>query len=831
MKPLLLPLLAVLLCAAPSLGQGVNPTAPYSFALVKTAGLEMSDGRWFHLHDGMVDAQTFGIAATTIDICGNAVSLDVSAIQIRYMARAVPLTGWLSAPFTATIDAHAPELAPLLDGFHDLSVEVRGPDANLYRPFRSFLHLSRHGAIEPSVPIISTEDENCVDSGPGVTYANVAERIVKAYPADPSTEPWHTEPAATGNLWQEPMQPHAGLFRAAQFVWEEPQGTVNAGLKFIRALPPKLYRNDDFRVLFEGQDNQVRKLPHDQTGYGGLKNFPYKDGGRGIGWPSAYIQGVVDSTGGLAFVEIGGPIRYMEANGELHTVAGWRVKSDRDPVWILKSFDSIRQNMELRGVWPDTLSGFSTPMDVAIDPRNETKWFVASHGDNGVFTVSVDRATWTGTVTPFAQGFNGPTSLAFDAVCDCLYVVDQGNKAIKKVTRAGVVSTVLSDLPKPFWIRTDSVGRLIVLDEQTADVTRYDLTAGTSKRLGGAPITPNGWAMLDVDKTGNSGPKDGVFLIGSKCDRIDGDPRPNVNECASWIPPDGGPQQYLVVPPGTGDLNGFGPVGATHAPHYGWLIAVDPRGGLYLTGIGEHGITRIRKARATDLAFSFQRYLDVYDWVWRYGCATFKGGHETLTPDCTGSDASLSFKHGWDGHNYLGFADAWGITNSTTDADILRAFDVPATSQNATGIVHFLKANAGISQSVVVPPSPVPPPTPQPPAGQTLYVLGTDNWFYRWNGAAWLLAGSSRPSGVCVEGPTVTTADGAVWTFAARFVQRDGVAVGGLGSVYLIAGQCAPVPPPVPVPPTPIPPPAPITTNCTFTLSADKLKIETVKCE
>ena len=60
--------------------------------------------------------------------------------------------------------------------------------------------------------------------------------------------------------------------------------------------------------------------------------FPFRDGPRGVGWMSPYTTGQVDSRGGLAFVETGGPLRYLKPDGEIITVAGWRVKPDKDPI-------------------------------------------------------------------------------------------------------------------------------------------------------------------------------------------------------------------------------------------------------------------------------------------------------------------------------------------------------------------------------------------------------------------------------------------------------------------------------------------------------------------
>ncbi len=134
----------------------------------------------------------------------------------------------------------------------------------------------------------------------------------------------------------------------------------------LRPRPRAEVGNDDHRVLRVG-DLQER--------------LPFKDGGRGIGWMGGLVTGQVDNRGRFAFAEAGGRVGYLMPDGEIVTVAGWRVRPDRDPVWITKSMTQIRGNEELRGVWlegayPGETGGFRTPMDIAIDPRNEYVWYV-----------------------------------------------------------------------------------------------------------------------------------------------------------------------------------------------------------------------------------------------------------------------------------------------------------------------------------------------------------------------------------------------------------------------------------------------------------------------
>ena len=133
--------------------------------------------------------------------------------------------------------------------------------------------------------------------------------------------------------------------------WEDPP---HPGVPFVRALDPN--NSQDHRFLRVDAQHQ---------------KFPFRDGPRGVGWMSPYVSGQIDSRGGFAFVETGGPARYMKPDGEIITVAGWRVRPDRDPIWKSKPLDTIRGVMEKRGQWVDGRGEFFTPLDVAIDPLNE----------------------------------------------------------------------------------------------------------------------------------------------------------------------------------------------------------------------------------------------------------------------------------------------------------------------------------------------------------------------------------------------------------------------------------------------------------------------------
>jgi len=250
--------------------------------------------------------------------------------------------------------------------------------------------------------------------GPGIVYVDPAERNHRGYPLDPEVQAWREAPGRVA-LYQEAMAPHTELFHAVQMWWDHP---AHADAPFVRGLTPQ--HGEDHRQL------RVRDR-HER--------FPMADGPRGIGWMSPYVSGQVDSRGRFAFAEAGGRVGYVSPDGEIITVAGWRVSPDQDPIRWGKPIEQVRRNMENRANWLGGRGEFLTPLDVAIDPSNEDVWYVA----------------------------------------------DQDNDAIRRIDRSGQVTTL-------------------------------------------------------------------------------------------WLPPDG-----------------WGRRESTNQPHYGWLVAVDPRGAVLLAGGGEHG--------------------------------------------------------------------------------------------------------------------------------------------------------------------------------------------------------------------------------------------------
>ena len=701
-------LLLLLLATGLSADEWPLHFAENTIEVLKSDGLEPEDPHWFHLHQHHATAADSDAVTMRANVFRGSRSSDerIAApnIEIRYTVHGVPVSNWQSpaAPFTLRVDN--PALDVLADGFHDVSVEVRGADRMRYKPLRAFLHLTRGRPVSTLVPVIAgvTGYNGDGDFGPAVVYVDSRHRRLTGVPANPRVTPWSAPPYAA-DLYLEQLAPGGDYVAGAQLWWEDPP---HPGVPFVRALDPN-----------QSQDHRGLRIAAKH------EKLPFRDGPRGVGWMSPYVSGQVDSRGGFAFVETGGPARYLRPDGEIVTVAGWRVRPGRDPVWSSKPLATVRSVMEKRGQWTEGRGEFFTPLDLAIDPKNENVWYVTGYEDHCVWKIEIEDlaanrvrvSVFAGDpnhAPGFADGaghaarFRGPASLVFDPVSDSLYVADQDNDAIRRISRAGVVTTVIGapgaaarlrargaadvfdhnanralgdEIYMPQCIRVDSRGNLILLELGYGWIRRIDPATRAWKHLG--DVHQNfeeeyrGWAWLDVDRWGNSGPKDGIYWCKSVGDEIDGDAGAHFNEVYAWLPPEGGKSRYVFGEHWNPYPAGWGARDETNAPHYPWLVAVDPRGAVLVGGFGMHGVSRLRARRADDPVPS-RYHPDGHEdgrFVWASGAPW-------SWPRPSGSYASrpASLKFGWNAHNYLGFADAWSLRGDETDEQLLNYFEAPA---------------------------------------------------------------------------------------------------------------------------------------------------------
>jgi hypothetical protein len=708
--------------------------AEYSIEVIKADGLEPEDPHWMHLHEHHSTAAESREVTLNVKIfrgsrsAADTLAPEQSGVEIRYTVHGVAVSEWQSpsTPFTLHIDN--PALDALADGFHDISVDVRGANRASFKPHRAFLHMTRGREVSTIVPIINSVtgyNGDGGDFGPGIVYVDSRQRRLIGHPAASHVTPW-TQPPYEADLYLEQLAPNGDYVAGAQLWWEDPP---HPGMPFARALDPN-----------QSQDHRGLRVEAKH------EKFPFRDGPRGVGWMSPYVSGQIDSRGGFAFVETGGPARYLKPDGEIITAAGWRVKADRDPVWSSKPLATVRSVMEKRGQWTSGRGEFFTPLDLAIDPKNENVWYVVGYEDHCVWKIEIDDlAAGVVRVSVFAGDpnhssgfvdgtghtarFNGPASIVFDPISDALYVADQDNDAIRKITRTGIVTTLLggpgaaqrlrdrgstnvfdqnanrtlgSEIYMPQCIRVDSMGNLVLLELGYGWIRRIDPVTRETKVLGDVnqhfEENYRGWAWLDVDRWGNSGPKDGIYWCKSVGEEIDGDTGAHFNEVYAWLPPEGGTSRFVFGEHWNPYPTGWGVRDETTAPHYPWLVAVDPRGAVLVGGFGTHGVSRLRVRRAGDPVPSRYHPAGHEDgrFVWATGAPWIWPG-----PPGSGVFASrpASLKFGWNAHNYLGFPDAWSLRGDETDEQLLEYFEAPSPVREDAEAralwLEFLRVNQG----------------------------------------------------------------------------------------------------------------------------------------
>lgn len=725
--------------------------ARWAIIISKTQNFEEDEYQWVHLHAGQEDAQS-ALLYVTIRASDFYTTLDPtqSGVDVRYTVHGLPVSPWLApeSSFLYTIRIDNPALQGLPAGVHDLSLEVRGANRYDFKPYPAFLHIKRGAEpVSPLVPVIVADNPYSESVwSPGVTYANPAERRLTGFPTDPSVTAWHNPPYQE-DLYLELMSPHTHLFEFTQMWWDHLPG--HPGNPFVRSFP------SDF-----GED--VRGLEQ--------KFFPFKDGPRGIGWMSPYVTGQVDSLGRFAFAEVGGRVGYLMPDGEVITVAGWRVRPGKDPVWYRKDLSLIRTNEELRGQWPvGQEEGFGKPLDVAIDPQNENIWYVADFDGNCIWKVQIQdppRANLV-TVSLFAgdpnhnpgsadgQGaaarFNHPFSIAFDPVRGVLYVADSENHEIRRITRDGTVTTLFGrpDMEAWLWAQpgvTDvfdrsqiyRVSHVEVSAQEAADGIRPDIFWPQTVRVrsdGDMVILEHGYGAL---RHINPETHETHFLAGvwQKFERFDHGwawfdldrwgncgPRDGIYWCKSvGATIDGDPEGYHFneiyawTPPEGGGSRFFftGRGGGAEPIGWGSRWATTPPHYPWLVAVDPRGALLVAGfgehgiSRLRVRRASDPNPNDYYDY-WRGNFIWGFGGGVGF------DNHSFAFKFGWEGHNLLGLPDAWSLYGAP-DAQLMDTFEVPDIIRNDPEKrrlwLAYIRPNTGTGGTTPPPPDTEPPTDP-----------------------------------------------------------------------------------------------------------------------
>jgi sugar lactone lactonase YvrE len=249
----------------------------------------------------------------------------------------------------------------------------------------------------------------------------------------------------------------------------------------------------------------------------------------------------------------------------------------------------------------DTLASFNKPFSVAVDGSNNV--YVADAGNNLIRKIAADGtvSTFAGTGVPgSADGtdtatFNSPLGVAVDQLGN-VYVADYGNNLIRKITSSGLVSTIAGkrgvsgsadgldtaarfNLPES--VAVDASGNIYVADNGNNEIRKVtpaglvstlagNGTAGKSNGKGSG-ATFNSPFGLAVDASGN------IYVADSG------------NNLIRKITPDATVSTFAGSgSKGAGDANG---VQATFNTPAG--LAIDASGNLYVSDENNNIIRKI----------------------------------------------------------------------------------------------------------------------------------------------------------------------------------------------------------------------------------------------
>ena len=275
-----------------------------------------------------------------------------------------------------------------------------------------------------------------------------------------------------------------GTGTAAQFRFVTDLVTDNAGNVYVT----------------DGSNYRVRKITPGGlvSTFAGSGNNSFADGVGASASFSTMLGIAIDGAGNLYIADLGNHrIRKVTANGVVSTVAGSGIPGFADG--------------------PSGTAQFHLPMGVAVD--NLSNIFVADAGNNRIRKISYngDVSTIAGTgVSGFADGaaltaqFSNPMKIKLD-VSGSLIVLDQNNNKVRKISNTGFVTTIagngtagfmdgagsIAQFNYPAGLATDAAGNIYVGDQLNHRIRK---------------ITPVG-TVSTLAGTGTAGYLDGVVTV------------------------------------------------------------------------------------------------------------------------------------------------------------------------------------------------------------------------------------------------------------------------------------------------------------------------------
>jgi sugar lactone lactonase YvrE len=417
---------------------------------------------------------------------------------------------------------------------------------------------------------------------------------------------------------------------------------------------------------------------------------------------------------------------------------------------------------------PAAAAEFSAPSGVAFDSKGNL--FVTDSNNRTIRKISPEGvvSTFAGTtgVPGYADGqgtsaqFETPSGIAIDGG-DNLYVTNTNSGAIRKVTAAGVVTTLALLPPLSLFgydgvqsegVAADASGNVYVVDSSNALVWKISPARAVSQAIGDA----NGVGCSDgTGAAARFNSPSGVAVDNGGFVYV-GDSR---NDTIRKIAPDGTVTTLAGTAGFGGTSDGTGPTATFFFP-YG--LAVDQSGNVYVADSGNQMIRKITPGGVVTTLAGSPSLLSI-------GEPVSLGGAEPAVGNGDGTGAAARFLNptgvAVDGSGTVYVADDNTVRRVTPAGVVTTIAGTQGVSGSADGTGAL--AQFGMAQGVALDPY------------GNLYVADSGNFSVRkvtQQGVVTTLAGGTRG-----------TADGV--GAAAQFGELYGIAVDAHGTVFVTDGQ------------------------------------------
>lgn len=469
----------------------------------------------------------------------------------------------------------------------------------------------------------------CVKGGPDKFDANLSK---------PRPKPWPiiTAPSfagsATGRSWSQ------------WFV--EPLVHANSGL-FAHGLTLCHARNGSMSVqkTYYQRGNTAEEVFQE----GAQQNWLIYEGQRNANAISPYVTFTADNAGkGWWGIDLSGWVYYLHRDGRVGSAAG--------PQTVVEDGKIFCGERKSRGTFDKP---FAMPLDIAENPVNPNVLFIADTGNNRIakLTWKLESHVADSVIVTHASGFNRPYALDVTVdlatgECCIIFVADRGTNSIKKIAVDGTVSTVTTAADIA-WLRIDSKGNIVWLNNGTAQLNYFDLTTNTGRLIARLPSVIDAgpaWKWCDIDRVGVLGPKDDILCVASQTT-----PSTPVRVSIDGTYSSVGPQGSLLFS-GRVNISGIGNMLKDWSGHYGWSMAISRTEARYvMMGVGSMGVFSVRRVRDADpKLFNTTAY--------NAGAAVF---------DCCTSTANSSMRlfRGPRGFSRLGMINFDDVMDDMSDAE------------------------------------------------------------------------------------------------------------------------------------------------------------------